>query len=131
MCVTGDTLVLTSDGYRQVGDLVDEDFSLIFENKIYYPIGYGFSSTGNKNVIKIHISNGSYVKVTENHELLTVNGWLRADELRVGDVLKINDGYEHETIIDIKNLGCFYVYDCQIHEFDRYISEGGFINKTQ
>lgn len=131
MCVTGDTLVLTSNGYCQVGDLVDEVFSFIVGEETYDPIGYGFSSTGNKNVIKIELSNGSYLKATEDHKLLTVSGWVRLDELKIGDELQLSDDHENGTIVDIEYVGCFYVYDCPILGYDRYVSEGGFLNKVQ
>jgi len=128
--VTGDTLVLTSDGFCQVGDLVDEVFTFIVNEEVYEPVGYGFSSLGTRNVIKVEISNGSYLKGTEDHKLLTSSGWMRLDELKLGMMLKLDNGHIG-TITNIEDVGCFYVYNCSIHDYDRYVSEGGFLNKVQ
>lgn len=126
MGVTGETLVLTSDGYQQVGDLVNEIFKLVVDDQEYDTVGYGFSCVGNRDVYKIYLENGSYLKASEDHNLLNKDGkWVRINEVEKGDIL-----WNGNVVEKISYLGCFYVYDCIIHKFDKYITEGGFYNKA-
>lgn len=126
MCVTGETLVLTTVGYQQVGDLVNEIFKLVVDDKEYDTIGYGFSCVGNREVYKIYLENGSYLKADANHNLLNNEGkWIRVDEIQKGDIL-----YNGNIIEKITHLGCFYVYDCAVSNLNMYMTEGGFYNKS-
>lgn len=134
MCVTGETLILTSVGYQQAGDLVNEIILLNVDGNNYDPVGYGFSSSGNRDVYKVLIQNGSYLKASDNHKVLNSNGkWVRMDELKSGDILSLSDSYEASDglVVGVEYVGCFYVYNCQIHGINKYVSEGGFYNQTQ
>lgn len=133
MGVTGETLVLTADGYQQVGDLVNEVFTLLVNHYIYDVIGYGFTSSGNKDVFRIKISNGSTLKASGDHKLLMIDGsWSSLRDIQRGDKIRLSNEHEIDEgeVTAIGYVGCFYVYDCAVHNGDRYISEGGFINKT-
>ena len=126
MGVTGETLVLTSNGYQQVGDLVNEIFKLVVDDEEYDTVGYGFSCDGNRDVYKIYLENGSYLKASDHHKLLNNDGeWVRVDEIEKGDVL-----WNGNVVEKVGYLGCFYVYDCIVHNYNKYITEGGFYNKA-
>jgi ribonucleotide reductase alpha subunit len=70
-CVTGDTLVQTSYGYRRVDQLVGKQFSAVVDGKNYWSTSKGFWLTGIKDVYEIELYNGLKIKLTSNHKLLT------------------------------------------------------------
>lgn len=85
-CVTGDTQVLTSNGYREIKDIVGQNV-LIWN-------GYKFSQvvpqiTGkNQEILKIKFSNGSEIKCTPYHKfILNNNDRVKAESLKIGDSL--------------------------------------------
>ncbi len=51
---------------------------------------------GNKPVYKITTNNGSYIKGTKNHKFPTPNGETLLENLKIGDELYVNGGYEQE-----------------------------------
>jgi hypothetical protein len=56
---------------------------------------------GKQSIFKIITDDGRTLKVTANHRSLTKNGWMRTDEMQIGDYLIVNNGYE-ETKYDLK-----------------------------
>ena len=88
-CVTGDTLVLTAEGWRTVKSLVGEKFDAVMDGKIYPSTNQGFWSTGKKQVYELLLSNGMKVKCTDNHKILTKRGWVELKDLKVReDIVK-------------------------------------------
>lgn len=87
-CVTKDTWVSTSDGPRQVHELLEQKTTFIVNDKEYF--GTNFWSTGIKKVFKLTTSEGYSLKLTDNHKLLTTKGWLEAKDLVSGDKLLLN-----------------------------------------
>ena len=92
ICVTGDTLVhdaLTGKPTRidqlesRVGDFlvqgVDKDL-----RPAVAPITY-WVCNGVREVLEVRLRNGSRVKLTANHKILTETGWQMAGDLTVGD----------------------------------------------
>ena len=107
-CVTKDTWVFTSDGPRQVGDLLHKDFlARVGENT--YP-AKAFFSTGVKPVIEVSTKEGFSIKLTTNHKVQRITGykkitppeppftavripeyeWIPAGDLSVNDSIRIN-----------------------------------------
>jgi intein/homing endonuclease len=43
--------------------------------------------TGTKECLKVTLRNGRHIKITPEHPMLTPNGWLRGEQLRIGDTL--------------------------------------------
>src|SRR5207248_225612 len=83
--------------------------SLLIDGIIYETEGYGFSSSGNRDVYKVKIRNGSYLKAAADHQVLTDKGWIRIDELKEGDSLKLSEEYESTdgVVTGIGYVGCF------------------------
>ncbi|NJL31225.1 MAG: vitamin B12-dependent ribonucleotide reductase, partial [Phycisphaerales bacterium] len=84
-CVTGDTLVATSTGYKRIKDLVgstaeviNADGKPVFVDRIF--------KTGTKPVYQLTTRSGYQVRLTADHQVWTVNrGDVPAAELRTGD----------------------------------------------
>jgi ribonucleotide reductase alpha subunit len=86
-CVSSDTWVMTVDGPRQVIDLIDNPVDLVYHGKGY--VSSGFWKTGTKQLYRLSFSDGRYVRVTEDHKILTVGDssnfeWIPAGELDLG-----------------------------------------------
>lgn len=84
-CVTADTWVQTTDGPRQVEDLIGVPFNALVDGKPYPATG--FWSTGIKPVYDIKTARGYSVRVTANHKMLTTEGWVEAGNLVPGSQL--------------------------------------------
>lgn len=96
-CVTGDTWVQTSCGPRRVLDLLGKQHKVVVHGGFYSTTGDGFFKTGTKNVFLVKTCEGFSLKVTSDHKLSRVDSdgscsrWVRASELKVGDVLDLHD----------------------------------------
>ncbi len=88
-CVTADTLVATTTGYRRIGDLVGKSAEIIdargepaFVDAIF--------KTGVKPVFELRTRAGYSLKLTADHKVLTLNrGDVPACELTVDDVVQL------------------------------------------
>lgn len=104
-CVTGDTWVQTSEGPRQVNELIDTPFKAMVDGKEYQATG--FWKTGDKKVFKVKTDRGYEVRATDNHKLLVEVSrkrkfgagaghnieveWVEVKDLEPGDKLVISD----------------------------------------
>jgi len=91
-CITGDTPVYLPDSgtYVPIKELVGRTgFRVLALDQAWWrmhpkPVTSVFA-TGTKPVFKLTTQLGRYVRATANHKLLTMEGWRRLDELKVGD----------------------------------------------
>jgi intein/homing endonuclease len=90
-CVPDDTWVLTSEGSKQVKELINKPFTAIVNGK-EYESKTGFVKTGFKNVYKIVTKEGFEVRTTDNHKILNAdNEWIELKDLEIGDKITIHD----------------------------------------
>lgn len=91
-CVTADTWVVTSDGARQVKELLDKPFKAIVNGKTYE--ASAFFKTGFKDVFEILTDKGFGFKATEEHKVLVADyvsrkilrtNWKEIKNLKPGD----------------------------------------------
>lgn len=97
-CVTGDTWILTSEGPRRVLELLRSPFMAVVDGQKYS--ASPFWETGIKNVIQLITNDGQHIRLTENHKLMTPNGWVEAGQLNVGDEIRLHDhtGFEWDGL---------------------------------
>ncbi|HAD14902.1 MAG TPA: hypothetical protein DCF33_20935, partial [Saprospirales bacterium] len=94
ICVTGDTLVFDADSGKRVrmdqlenrvGEFyvqgVDQDLKPQRGKMSYWVCN------GKKPVFRVKLDNGTTVKMTSNHRVLTEHGWKELGELSVGDAI--------------------------------------------
>ena len=125
-CLTGDTLVLTDEGWKEIRELaqpISNDLDFLPVN--YIIKGRKFAGTypyykGRKPVYKIVLDNGQSIKATENHLFRTINishkpifdgpgrtythsersitrEWMPVSNLEIGTKIDVND-FEFEDI---------------------------------
>ena len=99
-CVTGDTWIMTSEGPRQVSQLVGRTFEAVVDGAAYPVESAGFFSTGTKPVFRLRTKEGQAVRLTADHKVLRIwhktryrleTEWVEARSLRAGDILAVNN----------------------------------------
>lgn len=102
-CVTGDTWVLTSEGGRQVSDLVGKGRVDVMVDGRWYPTtDKGFFRTGYQKVYLLKTVEGYEVKTTANHKFFTSQKeWVELKDLVPGQKLTMHDhSLLMETCVD-------------------------------
>jgi len=119
-CVTGDTLVLTPNGYIKA-ELLNEGDEIITKNNTIgkiktKEINYDMS------VKQYLFESGLLIKVTDSHTFFINGEKIRADCLKIGDIL---DGFKfkHKLINIINITGLYTVYDFFEETTDSWITE--------
>lgn len=96
-CVTGNTWTLTSEGPRQVRELINTSCELTV-NGINHQTE-GFFKTGSQEVFELETVEGHTIQATANHPFLVdydgLQFWQHLDTLKIGDVIKLN---EHKNV---------------------------------
>ena len=93
-CVTGDTWIMTSEGPRQVNDLVGVPFTAIVNGKPHESTG--FWKTGVKHVYEVCTDRGYSIKATANHKLMISGGeWREIKDLRTSNRLVLTNHGSH------------------------------------
>ncbi len=72
-CFTGDMILLTPLGYKSFSDLAQEENMQLINHKGELVDGKVWSN-GNKNTIKIRMSNGENITCTPDHKLVSIDG---------------------------------------------------------
>lgn len=102
-CVTADTWVLTSEGPRQVRELIDVPHRSIVHGKPYQATG--FWKSGHKKVFNLKTEDGFSLRLTEDHKVLVetsrkqskkggydvTQAWIEAKDLKPGDRVVLGD----------------------------------------
>lgn len=91
-CVTGDTIVSTTNGMRTIGDLYKEGklFTVLIEGKQY--LSSPVFKTGTKRVYRLKTHEGYEIRLTHNHKVYTTEGKIEAGKLKLGDKLLLTTG---------------------------------------
>ena len=107
-CVAGDTPVYLPDSgtYTPIKDLVGQSaFRVLALDKGWWRMDCkrvtNVFATGTKPVFKLTTQLGRFVRATANHKFLTMAGWRRLDELKVGDHIalpRILQGPDEDTM---------------------------------
>ena len=99
-CVTADTWVQTSDGPRQVGELVGVPFTAMVDGQRYDTDERGVFRTGSKPVLRLTTNEGHNLRLTADHPVRKATkqtryrtewDWTAASDLQPGDVIRLHD----------------------------------------
>ncbi len=101
-CLTGDTLIIDADTGKRVPirQLVGKTFNtLALDSDLKlrkFRVTKVFSS-GRKKVYLLKTRSGREIKASANHPFLKLSGWVRLDELKVGDRIAVPRQYDLEV----------------------------------
>ncbi len=99
-CVTADTWVQTSEGPRQVNDLLAKAFEARVDGQDHASSDLGFFKTDNKQVFRLRTQEGHQLRLTADHRVrrvvrfdksLTITEWCEAGSLEHGDRILLNN----------------------------------------
>ena len=99
-CVTEDCWVMSSEGPRQVRELIGQRFTAMVDGKPYASESEGFFATGFKPVLRLQTTEGQTLRLTADHPVRKVtrktrylvdSAWVKAGELQAGDEILLHD----------------------------------------
>jgi ribonucleotide reductase alpha subunit len=129
-CITADTRVLTTDGWKQVSELVGRQFTAVVDGKPYPSTEQGFWCTGTKPVYRLTLKSGLTLKATADHEIYTLNrGKVPLSQLTPTDQIDIpnNTGYKPESDLTIIGTGVLCGNLDSAREFQLHCLQEGII----
>lgn len=101
-CVTADTWIHTSDGPRQVSELIGKQFVARIDGNDYPSSPDGFFYTANKPVVTLKTTEGYSIDLTVDHRVRRISSanrfvteWCEAGELVIGDKVLLNNHQSH------------------------------------
>jgi hypothetical protein len=87
-CFSGDTLISTSTGKKLIKDIEPNDLVYTLNETTYNielkPVLNKFNNGNVEKLLRIQTSKGE-IKVTHNHDILTLDGWKKAKDLTLSD----------------------------------------------
>lgn len=95
-CLTGDTVVETTDGPREIKDLIGESGALYCTDgsgKTKRPFHSVRMTSERKEVFEVSLLDGKKVKATQDHPILTKRGWVQLKDLRTDDEVACIGGF--------------------------------------
>lgn len=91
-CVTKDTWVTTENGARKVEDLINKGKQKVLINGEYHDTTeHGFVQTGVNIIQKVTLDNGSELRLTDNHKVMTTEGWKEVKDLTSDDYIMLSN----------------------------------------
>lgn len=108
-CVSGDTLILTEDGYKKISDLVDKQVNIW--NGYTWSLVTPKITGHNVPMFRVHLSNGNYLDCTDYHKWIIKDNSNRVEtkDLKIGDII---EDFNY-PVIDIDNyIGKNLIEDC-------------------
>jgi ribonucleotide reductase alpha subunit len=132
-CFTGDTLLLTNEGYKTFNELKWSNNSLLKEddlpliaNELGKFVPGRVWSNGYKHIIKLVFDNNSFIECTPNHVFKLADETECEASNLIGKIIKGFDG-NHAKVTCIENGGIAEVFDFNLHGDNHWGVVGGLI----
>jgi len=94
-CVSARTWVQTTEGPRQVSELIGKPFTAIVDGFEYPSTEEGFWCTGAKSLHRLSTAEGYHLELTDDHRVMhLVDGewaWAPAKDVKPGSLIRLND----------------------------------------
>src|SRR5665811_1174033 len=91
-CVTGDTLVGTTEGIKTIKNLYDQKMPFTVAVNGKYHMSSPVKLTGVKQVYRLKTKEGYELRLTEDHKVYTEKGKVEAGKLKKGDKILLSSG---------------------------------------
>jgi DNA polymerase III alpha subunit len=88
-CFTDKVSILTDDGHKNIKDIETGDKIAYYgeDNSIHFNDKYEIYFQGNKDVYEVELEDGTTIELTEDHKVLTQDGYKQVKELTENDML--------------------------------------------
>ena len=127
-CLTGDTQVSRADtGYRvPIRDLVGVEDVQVWAldpqsmSLVKARVSNAFC-TGIKPVLRLTTRRGFSIRATANHKFLAGSGWLRLDQLAIGQKIRLPSSWDRVT--SIEPAGMEEVFDLTVPDLHNFVAD--------
>jgi ribonucleotide reductase alpha subunit len=137
-CVTVDTIINTSAGPKRVDELIGKKFTAVYSDGTMKggveanSTDAGFFVTGIKDVFKLTLDTGHNIRLTEDHQVLTMDDsgsdvFIEARYLTPDHDIVIDHprpSRQQANMVSFEPDGHEDVYDCTIPEYHRFSANG-------
>jgi len=123
-CVTGDTWVKTSEGRKQIQNIIGEKVVLIINGEETPTTDEGFFFTGVKPVYRIKTVDGHALKATADHKIMTNSGWKEVRHLDKEDEIFLDNNMTSRFASRRFICPQEPVYDCTVPESHKFVANG-------
>ena len=89
-CLRSDSRIITDRGLFKIGDLTEQTFGTISLDLDQYKTRWSQApafASGHKSCTDVYLANGSVLKTSDDHPVLTTEGWVKAADLKPGDLV--------------------------------------------
>lgn len=106
-CISGDSIVITKNGSVQIKDLykyIGKKILSFIGNSVVWKKVTDFYSKGKKKTLTITLINGDAITCTEDHPIMTSQGWKLAGDLRLENTVLscVSAGVENKLMSQVK-----------------------------
>lgn len=140
-CISGDSMISTSEGLVCVRDLVGKQFIAKFDHgkfiKYYRSCVKGFWSNGIKEVFELKLKNGSSIKTTSDHRIAVYNNlavgeirWVQLQHIDIDNDFVITENNNH-GIESIEFVNKEEVFDCTIPNAHSFYANGILVHNCE
>lgn len=135
-CISGDALIMTTDGPKTPIELLGVQFGALVDGEIYQSSEQGFFESGVKNVYRLRTGKGYELKLTKDHRIMTLSGeWVEAGDLKRGQMVRIHNHFRkapmYDEFISLEYVGQEKVYDCTIPEIHAFDANGLYVHNCE
>ena len=112
-CVTGDTRIYTDKGLITARELFDDETEISVATDSRFGLRHETTPssrvfmTGVKQVYRLQTKEGYFVRATDNHRIMTPNGWVELKDLQAGDKIHIQNrkgGFGQEGSLELGRI---------------------------
>lgn len=141
-CISGDSMIDTSEGLICVRDLVGKQFKARFDYgsdvEEFPSTEKGFWSNGVKKVFRLTLNDGSSIKATADHRIAVYNGlsrdgiaWIKLEDLGIDYDLVITRLNDRSSIKSIEFVGEEEVFDCTVPGPNSFIANNILVHNCE
>lgn len=131
-CISGDTLICTTDGFVPIRDLAGKEGTCYCWNGEEITTSTYHSACITQDaaeVFEVEMEDGTKLKATANHKVLTAAGWKMLSELSVGDDVFAQPRGSRK-VAGKRPCGIEPVYNMTVDKYHNYMIAGGLILKN-
>lgn len=123
-CLTGDTLIQTTEGMKTIKSLVGKPFIAVIDGEEHKSTNTGFWSSGFKEVYAITLEAHTSIRATYNHRFMVNGEWTEVEDMDVGDTMHLDNGKTSVITGIAICAGEVEVFDCTIPDKHCFIANG-------
>lgn len=129
-CLTGETLVLTDKGYKQIRDMVGTEGMVMSHDGQLHRYSDVRMTRRNAEILAVEMEDGTTIYCTDDHRFMLPSGaWVRAADLSAGEELECHGaGGCGVRVKSVRRAGTADVYNMEVADTHDFVIQGGVIS---